>query len=368
MNILILSWRDPRHPLAGGAEQSVWEHAKGWQEAGNEIVWFSSRFPGSKQKEILNGIQIVRGGYQYGGVQIAAVFYYFKNKKNIDLVIDQFHGFPFFTPLYVAKPKLAIIQEVARKVWFLNSLPKPFNWLVGILGYITEPVILSLYKDTHFMTGSESAKKDVTKFGIPQKNITIVPHGVLLPEKVIQKSKCKTKIVTYLGILSKDKGIKDAIKCFLILNRKGDFNFWVIGRAENKEYKNKLLDLAKPLGRKIRFWGFVSQEEKFDLLARSCVLINPSVHEGWGLVNIEANCVGTPVIAYRSAGLIDSVKNGVSGLVLSQNTPREMAKQVRALLNDNQKYQKLSLGALSWSHNFSWWKSKKMSLELINKI
>ena len=84
MNILILSWRDPKHPLAGGAEQSVWEHAKGWHDAGNRVTWFSSRFRGSVATENIDGIKIVRNGYQYLGVQVAAVSYYFRNIKTAE--------------------------------------------------------------------------------------------------------------------------------------------------------------------------------------------------------------------------------------------------------------------------------------------
>lgn len=368
MNILILSWRDPKHLLAGGAEQSVWEHAKGWREAGNKITWFSSKFPGSKQKEILDGIEIVRFGHQYGGVQIAAAFYYLKNKRNIDLVVDQFHGIPFFTPLYVVKPKLAIIQEVAGKVWFLNPLPWPINWLVGVVGYFSEPFIFKLYKKVHFMTASQSARQDLERMGILAKNITVIPHGVTLPKFEVKKEKSKINTITYLGILSKDKGIEDAIECFKILSSRKDINFWVIGKGETESYEKKIKNMAKVLGEKIKFWGYVSNAKKFELLAKSHLLINPSVHEGWGLVNIEANAVGAPVVAYGSAGLVDSVKNGVSGLVLGQNTSQEMAKQARTLLENDWEYQKLSQGALSWSHNFSWGKSKKASLELINKI
>lgn len=368
MNILILSWRDPRHPLAGGAEQSVWEHAKGWQKAGHRITWFASRFKGSPPEETVDSIEIVRGGCQYGGVQLAACRYYFKNRGAIDLVVDQFHGFPFFTPLYVSKPKLALIQEVAKKVWFLNPLPWPANWLVGAVGYLTEPLIFKFYGNVCFMTASESAKKDITTMRIPAESITVIPHGVTLSKLKIKRQKEKIKTITYLGILSRDKGIEEAIACFKILAKKGNYCFWVIGRGETKKYEKKIRALARPLGRNITFWGFVGQAKKFGLLSRSHLLVNPSAHEGWGLVNIEANSVGVPVVAYRSAGLIDSVKDGESGIIVEKDSPEELARTVFDILADGRKYSALSKGSLFWSRKFSWPKSQKMSLELINKV
>ncbi len=368
MNILIFSWRDPKHPLAGGAEQSVLEHAKGWLDAGHNVSWFSSRFKGSNDSEVIDGVKIIRKGNQYLSVQIAAFFYYFKNKSNIDFVIDQFHGLPFFTPFYVKKPKIALIQEVAGKVWFLNSLPAPINWIVGMTGYLFEPWIFKFYKNTYFMTASESAKRGLERMGIDKEKITIIQHGVTLPKKMNNYRKERINTITYLGIISKDKGIEDAISCFKTLNKIGNYKFWVIGRGETKNYEDKIKKAAYPLGSKITFWGFVSQEKKFELLAKSHVLINPSVHEGWGLVNIEANSVGTPVIAYNSAGLIDSVKNGESGVIVEKRIPDELAKALVSTLSNEKKYKILVNSSIIWANKFSWEESKQKSLRYINRI
>ena len=112
----------------------------------------------------------------------------------------------------------------------------------------------------------------------------------------------------------------------------------------------------------------MSQPKKFELLARAHILINPSVREGWGLVNIEANAMGTPVIAYRSPGLVDSVREGESGLICSENTPEDMVDNVKKLFGDNLLYAKLQEGAKRWAGMFSWEKSKKQSLKMIENI
>lgn len=367
MRILIFSWRDPKHPLAGGAEQIIHEHAKGWIRAGHKVTLFTSRYQGSLKEERIDGIYITRGGYQYLGVQIAALFYYLRNKKNFDLIVDQFHGLPFFTPLYARKPILAVIQETAREVWFLNPLPAPLSWLVGTIGFLTEPLIFLIYKKTLFMTGSDSAKDDLDKMGIPPKNITVVNHGVLVESLNPQPPKEKKPTITFLGLLSKDKGIEDAIECFHKLYKKGDFQFWIIGKPETKNYDEFIKRKAKKLGQKVRFWGLVSQKKKFELLAASHLLVNPSIREGWGLVNIEANSVGTPVVAYSSLGLIDSVKDQESGL-LCKNTPGDLAQTVEKVLANKSLLKKLQQGALKWSKKFSWPKSVRMSLRLLEKV
>ncbi len=372
MNILVFSWRDPKHPLAGGAEQVMHEHMKGWVAKGHSVTLFASYQDGLREEESLDGIKIIRNGSQYLGVQVAGFFYYLKNRKNFDFVVDQFHGIPFFTPLFVSKPKLAVIQEPAREVWFTNPLPTPLNWLVGLLGYLLEPAIFLLYKNTYFMTGSASAKGEVAELGIPVKKITVVPHGVILAGKAtdIRSKMSDVKTVTYLGIISKDKGIEDALHAFSLLKDFGKYRFWVTGRAETKSYEGRIKRLTKKLGLlgSVKFWGHVSNKKKFELLAKTDILINPSIREGWGLVNIEANSVGTPVVAYNSAGLVDSVSDGQSGIITRENSPSILAEEIESLLNDTAKYKKLSEGAVRWSKNFDWDKSRELSLKLVEKI
>jgi len=87
--------------------------------------------------------------------------------------------------------------------------------------------------------------------------------------------------------------------------------------------------------------------------------------EGFGLVNIEANAMGTPVVAYKSQGLVDSVVEGKSGEFCEENTPVSMARLIIELLKNRRKLDELSLSSVSWSKNFDWKKSKAKSLDLI---
>src|SRR5690606_4353049 len=102
----------------------------------------------------------------------------------------------------------------------------------------------------------------------------------------------------------------DSITTFSLLNKTGNYKFWVVGKGA-PSYQSYLQKLSKDLGleNKIKFFGFVSNRKKFELLARAHVMVNPSLLEGFGLVNIEANAVGTPVVGYTSRGLVDSIKN-----------------------------------------------------------
>jgi glycosyltransferase involved in cell wall biosynthesis len=370
MNILILNWRDPKHPNAGGAEIVTREHAKAWSEAGHSITWFSSFFQGAKEREIIDGIELIRKGDQVFGVQFHAFLWYlFGQHKKYDLVIDQFHGIPFFTPVYIRAKKLAFIHEVTKNIWKFNPWPKPFNIIPYIIGTIIEPWIFKLfYSQIPFLTVSQSTKEELIKWGIKRENISVIYNGTsnYIPRRKVEKNLQKT--IIFLGALAHDKGIEDALRVFAgIAAKKPEWEFWVAGKGD-PEYMRKLKKQAADLQiKKITFFGYVSEAKKFELLKKAHVLINPSVREGWGLVNIEANTVGTPVIGYDVPGCRDSIKNGNTGTLVKVGDYNALVDVCIKLLMNKKNYQRMSVNAMTWSKRFSWPDATDKSLTLISK-
>ena len=366
MNILILNWRDLKNPRGGGAERVTHEHAKAWVKAGHRVIQFSSYFKGALFSEMVDGVKIIRRGSHFT-VHLWAFFYFLSGRfGKIDLVVDEFHFIPFFTPVYARKTKiLGFIHEVAKNVWFSN-LPFP----LALLGFVLEPFFFLFYKKTPFITVSPSTKRDLVQFGIPEKQVRVILNGIECQPlgKIPQKGKKPT--ILFVGYLSKDKGVRDAIVAFSRIARVlPQTKFWVVGRGEERFVK-KLKKKANNLGlsKKIKFWGFVSERQKLDLMKRVHVLVNPSQREGWGLVVIEANAMGTPVVGYNVPGLRDSIQDKRTGILTKKNNPEEMAKEVVKLIKDKKLYQTLQKNALSWSKKFTWEKATKESLELIEEM
>lgn len=371
MNILMLSWRGPGHPHFGGAEINTLENVTAWTKAGHKVVWFTSIFPGGRSLETINGVEIVRRGSQNFGVHIYAFFWYlFEPHLKFDVVVDQFHGIPFFTPLYVRMPKLGFIHEVAREVWQLNPWPRPFNLIPAIFGGLLERLTFYLYRNIPFITVSNSTKSDLVEYGIPEKNISVFLSGVNLSIPSPMPAMNKVPTIMFLGGLSKDKGIEDALAAFSIISQKRPaWKLWIVGKGD-QDYQRCLEGMSTNLriNHKVKFWGFVTMSKKFDLLARSRVLINPSIREGWGLVNIEANAVGTPVVGYDVPGTRDSVRHQVTGLLVPLHHPELLADKIIELLENRKRYQRLAANAIRWSKQFSWAKFTKQSLGLLEKI
>lgn len=369
MNILIFSWRGPGHPNAGGAESSTHEHAKGWVRAGHNVTLFTSHYQGARREENVDGVTILRAGSQVIGVQIEALkWYLFSSHRKFDLVIDQFHGIPFFTPFFVRRKKLAFIHEVTKEIWKLNPWPKPWYFIPAIFGSLLEPLIFRFfYRRMPFMTVSESTKKDLMSWGIPAENVRVIHNGITVPHiKIPAKENKKTLI--YLGSLSKDKGTEDALKVFSLL-KKEDFQFWVVGKSDPRYLKFlKKMSQKLGIGKRVKFFGFVPEVRKYELLAKAHLLINPSIREGWGLVVIEAARMGTPTIAYNVAGLKDSVVDGKTGILCQYNSVSNLADEILKLLEDEERLKVMSKQAILWSKKFGWNKSVEESLILINNL
>lgn len=368
MNILILNWRDPSHPLAGGAEQSLHEHAKYWDKKGAHVTWFASSFKNAKNKDNLENIKIIRAGNHYTVHLLFIIYWLFgKIRKDFDVVVDCFHFLPFFAPLYIRNvKKIALINEVADRLWFSN-LPLPFSWI----GYKIEPLFFRFYKNVPFITASESAKNDLKKMGIKENNINIIPHGVSLPNKLPDSKKENSPTIIYCSRVTKDKGVGDALKAMQIINNqktiKEKLTLWIVGKEEKPGYLQNLLKKNKISSKQIKYFGFVSEKKKFELLSKAWILVHPSKKEGWGLNVIEANSVGTPAVGYDVEGLRDSIKNNKTGL-LSQTNPNDLTKCIEILINNNKMRKEFSDNALKWSKEFNWEKSGRESWEIINSF
>lgn len=364
MKILILNWRDTKHPLAGGAEISTHEHAKRWVREGHRVIQVSSFFKGADSEEIIDGVKIVRLGNHYT-VHLLAFLYYLKNIRNkVDVVIDEFHFIPFFTPLYVGVKKVAFIHEIAGSTWFKNA-----NFPINIIGYLLEPFFFILYRNIPFMTVSESTRRELIDLRIPSRNIYLIHNG-LRSTSVVNKKEPRPTLI-YLGRLAKDKGIEDAIDAFYKTRQNmEDIKLWIVGKEEKEGYLEELRNLTQKLcvDKDILFFDYVSDKKKFELLQKAWILVHPSIKEGWGLTVIEAASCRTPTIAYNVPGLCDSIINDKTGLLVDNKSPEEMANKILSLMRNPKEYAKLSSNALLWSKKFSWRKSTSESLRVIEKF
>ncbi len=367
MNILILNWSDIKNPNAGGAELLTHEMAKRWAARGHGVTQLSSEFPGSKKEEIVNDVRIIRKGSPivrdpHIPVHAAAYGWYRRyGRGKFDVVLDEIHGIPFFTPLYVRERKVALICEVADELWNV-TFPFPFN----IIGRAIERSYFRLYKNVPFLTISPSTRKDLIAKGVGKEHITVLPMGLTLPDRARRLRKEKDPTLIFVGRISKTKGIDQILEMLnLVRQRVKSVKLWIVGQGDSG-YLNLLQRRIRErdLSAHVRFFGFVPQERKFELMARAHLLVAASVKEGWGLIVPEAGYVGTPSVVYDVAGFRDIITDGKNGRI-TPAYPFAMANAVVELLTSPSLYAKIQTGAQIRAKEFDWDKTAEAALSAL---
>ena len=130
----------------------------------------------------------------------------------------------------------------------------------------------------------------------------------------------------------------------------------------------KKLAVDLKLADAVTFTGFVSSAEKVERLQKSHVAVLPSLKEGWGLTNIEANSVGTTVVAANSPGLRDSVRDDETGYLYEYGNINELADKLLTILTDDKTRIRLEQGGLAWAEKFNWDSAARKFNDLIIKV
>jgi len=347
MKILILNWRCIKNPDMGGSEIYFYELAKRWVKWGNEVTWFSPMFKNCLKEEKVDGIKFIRRGNKYSVYVSAFLDYITKLDKDFDVIIDVENGIPFFSPLYIKNKKIFLhIHHIHKDVWF-KQMPFPFSFI----GFILENNVMPLfYKKKQIITLSKSSYNEIIKNKISKFEPKIVNPGIeFYKHKKVQKSKNPT--ILFLNRIKKYKGIDTFLRAAKELKEK-DIEFWVVGDGDYLE-KSKNYVKNKELNN-VTFFGKVSEDKKKELMQKAWIFVNPSYKEGWGIVNIEANYFGVPVIGSNVAGIKDSVIDGKTGLLFEYGNYKSLVEKIDYLINNKKELNSFSKNARKWAINFDW--------------
>jgi D-inositol-3-phosphate glycosyltransferase len=124
------------------------------------------------------------------------------------------------------------------------------------------------------------------------------------------------------------------------------------GRAD----PDQLTELAQRLGiaHLVRLEPPCPQAELADWYRAATVVMVPSHSESFGLVAVEAQACGTPVIAAAVGGLHTAVQDGVSGILIDGHDPAAYARVLASLLASPRRRDRLSAGAVMHASRFGW--------------
>lgn len=352
MRILWFTWKDKKHPFAGGAESVDEKIAKKLVQEGHTLIMISGGYPNCKRKETVDGYTSIRVGNEYT-VYFEAYKYYVQNLIGwADIIIEEVNTIPFLTQLYTKEKRKLLIYQLCRSVWFYQ-LPFPLS----IIGYLIEPIYLWIMRNNFVITESESTKEDLQRYGFKKSRISTFPIAIdISPLKhITDKKTFKDFTILSLGSIRSMKQTLDQVKAFELAKKEipslkmkiagtvvGEYGKKVVKYIHESTYKND-----------IEFLNRVSLEQKQELMKKSNIILVTSVKEGWGLIVTEAASQGTPAIVYDVDGLRDSVLDEKTGIITKQNNPEELANGIIHLFKNPDLYTEMQQNCLQLSREYT---------------
>ena len=226
-------------------------------------------------------------------------------------------------------------------------------------------------------TDAEAASL-VSLYGAKPEKVHVVTPGVDLDEFSVGVKSPKDKLtVSFIGRIQPHKGpevlVRAAAEALVIapqLRSKLDVAIMGDNSGSGHNEVEKLKNLVKFLKLEdvVRFVPPVKREELANWYRASDLVCVPSYSESFGLVALEAQACGTPVVASAVGGLRTAVADGISGVLVDGHDPKAWGAVIARLLMDPSRRELMSKGARAHAMNFSWDSTAKKTLEVYEQI
>ena len=146
----------------------------------------------------------------------------------------------------------------------------------------------------------------------------------------------------------------------------------IIGGASgaNTEEVDRLKDCTQWLGIDdvVRFAPPISRADLPQWYRASDLVVVPSYSESFGLVALEAQACGTPVVATAVGGLRTAVADGISGVLVDGHDPKAWSSVIARLLQEPQRRVLLSMGAIEHASHFGWDGTARGTLDIYDVV
>jgi glycosyltransferase involved in cell wall biosynthesis len=250
-------------------------------------------------------------------------------------------------------------QKRLRKSLFWNLAAKRMLQSAGTIHYTAQ------------------AEFDLVKRSLGLTNGIVVPLGIETNARSTNGSRAATEnqYVLVLSRLHPKKGLDVLIKAFVALHKNERFSEWrlVIAGDGDSGYVNSLKQIVteNAAGAFVSFVGWVSGNEKREVLRNASLLILPSRQENFGLCVLEALAEGVPVVVSRDVNLAKDIADAGAGWI-SDVDAVALENILAEVLADKELRLSRGLAGKEFSQNFSWdriaAKLETMYLSIMNEM
>jgi glycosyltransferase involved in cell wall biosynthesis len=346
MRILHLAYEDPRQPGSGGGSVRTVEINRRLA-ARHNITAIVAAYPGARAR-VEAGIEWVPIGTRTGA-KLDRLSYFALVAREVltrdaDLIVEDF-GAPFsvaFSPLVTRRPVVASVQWLfAREMRSRYQLP--FDWV--------ESAGIRCYRDfiavSHWMA-------EVLRKRRPDASIEAIPNGV--ERAAFDTPMLSPKHLAFVGRLDvPSKGIDLLVDVVVhLVRRLGDATprLLVLGDGPDRE---RLINLirARRIEQHIDLLGRIDGAEKYALMASAHAVLMPSRFESFGIVAIEAQAVGVPLVAF-DVGPLREITGGAGALLVRPFDVDAYAGQIATLVTRPELRAQLGESGRSWARRYDW--------------
>ena len=217
-------------------------------------------------------------------------------------------------------------------------------------------------------------------------NVFVVSPGVNLQNFTVGSGKAAARkvlglpveghVISFVGRIQPHKGPEILIRAIAEMAThspalRPDLTVMIIGGASgsNTVEVERLRELAQWLGIAdiVKFEPPVARNKLADYYRASDLVCVPSYSESFGLVALEAQACGTPVVASAVGGLRTAVADGISGVLVDGHDSRAWSSVLVRLLQEPQRRVLLSMGALEHASHFGWNGTARGTLDIYDR-
>ncbi len=357
-----VAWRDLEDPEAGGSESHTHEILRRLASAGLDVTLRTSAVAGRPASVRRDGYRVDRRHGRYAVFPQVAGELARARRDTSTGVIEMWNGMPFLTPLWApAVPRVVVVHHGHAEMWRMI-----FPRALAFLGESFEcRVAPYAYRHTRVLTSSRSAGDEIESIlGIPGDRVTVLQVGV--DERFSPGGpRSRHPLVVAVARLVPVKRLDLLIDAVVALRATHpDLEAVIVGEGyERPALEDRVRRAAA--GGFVSLPGRLPADELLALYRRAWVLASTSAREGWGMTVTEAGACATPAVATRIVGHVDSVVDGVTGLLAEPGD--DFVGRLGTVLSDDVLRRRLGSAAATRATSFSWDATARTVLEALSE-
>ncbi|AZZ55624.1 glycosyltransferase family 1 protein [Rathayibacter iranicus] len=269
-------------------------------------------------------------------------------------------GHPLLVNLMSTAPALYRNQIMTHHDITYVRHPDSFSWSFRTLYGVLTPA--SLRSSRAIVTVSEFSRQEISgHYGIASEKITVVPNavsGIFTPGS----TRSTERFLLAVSSPNKHKNFDAMVHAFEQANIPADFSLKIVGtQSASFSRAAQSHNLAR-----VHYLGRLSDDELVEVYRSATAFLFPSLYEGFGIPPLEAQAVGTPVLAAYAAAIPEAL--GDSALYFDPSRAGDMVSRIEDIATDSSLRTELTNKGYSNVRRYSWSSSARQLNNLIEEL